>query len=339
MTRLTRILIALAALLGVCAPLAYGHDDAGTSSGENRAPKIDGKPATEVSSTGATLRAKIDPRGGDKEEDWWVGQTTYRFQYGTSTAFPSATADGFLAPWQKDMNVAVPVTGLTPGTTYVYRAVAGNAAGTTYGPVKTFRTKTVGPHGPKSPKGDATPAPMLGHSVVAEAATGVVLVRKQGSDEFVPVDDAAKVPVDSTFDATNGTVLIEAARAGGDSNTGAFHGGVFKVHQSQHGKGITRLALRGGDFSGCADGANARAFRSGGKKAVRKLWGKDHGGRFKTSGRGSVATVRGTVWYTEDRCDGTLTKVRKGAVMVRERGTGRHKLLHRGESFFAHLPH
>jgi hypothetical protein len=39
-------------------------------------------------------------------------------------------------------------------------------------------------------------------------------------------------------------------------------------------------------------------------------------GRFGTRGRYSAATVRGTVWDTVDRCDGTLTVVRRGTVLV-----------------------
>src|SRR4029077_11745885 len=53
-------------------------------------------------------------------------------------------------------------------------------------------------------------------------------------------------------------------------------------------------------------------------KRVRKLWGRDRGGSFRTHGRHSQATVRGTRWLTVDRCDGTLTRVTDGAVSVRD---------------------
>jgi len=330
MKKLTKVLIPMLALLAVCAPFAYGHDGGPSeTSGNNHMPKINPRQATAVSSTGATLNAVIDPRG-TKDDDWWIGQTAYRFQFGTSTAYTSATALGYLSQLGDKTAVSAPVTGLTPGTTYLYRAVAGNNAGTTYGPALSF--KTVSPTAPKSP-----PAPALGQTVVAEAASGTVTVREKGSGQFVPLDQSSEIPVNSTFDATRGTVRLVASRGGGESNTGTFHGGIFKVHQSPNGKGMTHIALRGGDFSTCDSGATSRAVGSG-PKTLRKLWGKDHGGRFKTSGRGSVATVRGTEWFTADTCNGTLTKVKHGAVMVRERGTGRHELLHKGESFFAHLP-
>ena len=49
----------------------------------------------------------------------------------------------------------------------------------------------------------------------------------------------------------------------------------------------------------------------------RRLRG-DANGRFRTRGRHSAATVRGTKWTVTDRCDGTLTKVRRGTVAVRD---------------------
>ena len=45
---------------------------------------------------------------------------------------------------------------------------------------------------------------------------------------------------------------------------------------------------------------------------MRHLWG-DGKGDFQTRGRGAAATVRGTIWLTEDRCDGTLVRVRRGS--------------------------
>ena len=50
---------------------------------------------------------------------------------------------------------------------------------------------------------------------------------------------------------------------------------------------------------------------------MRRLWGKGKG-NFRTAGRRSTATVRGTWWLVEDRCDGTLTRVKQGRVDVRD---------------------
>jgi len=50
---------------------------------------------------------------------------------------------------------------------------------------------------------------------------------------------------------------------------------------------------------------------------VRALWG-DGKGSFRTRGRFAAATIRGTRWLTADRCDGTLVRVVKGSVTVRD---------------------
>jgi len=68
---------------------------------------------------------------------------------------------------------------------------------------------------------------------------------------------------------------------------------------------------------------------------VRRLWGSDSGGRFRTHGRHSQATVRGTRWLTVDRCDGTLTRVTRGAVSVRDHVRDRTVLVRAGHSYLA----
>jgi hypothetical protein len=55
-----------------------------------------------------------------------------------------------------------------------------------------------------------------------------------------------------------------------------------------------------------------------------KLWGNGKG-KFRTNGKYSAATVRGTIWLTQDRCDGTLTTVKRGSVSVRD--LRRHKTI------------
>jgi hypothetical protein len=65
-----------------------------------------------------------------------------------------------------------------------------------------------------------------------------------------------------------------------------------------------------------------------------KLWGSGKG-RFRTTGKYSSATVRGTIWLTQDECDGTLTRVRRGVVSVND--FKRHKTLNvkAGRSYLA----
>ena len=81
-------------------------------------------------------------------------------------------------------------------------------------------------------------------------------------------------------------------------------------------KGLTDLVLKGASFRGCrtrTGGASVALSR----RTIRRLRANARG-RFRTIGRKSSATVRGTVWDMTDRCDGTLTKVRRGRVVVRD---------------------
>jgi ferric-dicitrate binding protein FerR (iron transport regulator) len=70
---------------------------------------------------------------------------------------------------------------------------------------------------------------------------------------------------------------------------------------------------------------------------VRRLWG-DGSGSFRSRGRYSSATVRGTVWLTEDYCNGTLIKVQEGAVTVRDLVKNKTVTVTAGKSYFAEVP-
>jgi hypothetical protein len=83
--------------------------------------------------TAATISATIAGRGA---------ATTYAFQYGT-TASLGRTAPGSLATSRSTANVSLKLHGLSPGKVYYVRAVATNAAGSTYGTVIRFRTSPV----------------------------------------------------------------------------------------------------------------------------------------------------------------------------------------------------
>ena len=101
--------------------------------------------------------------------------------------------------------------------------------------------------------------------------------------------------------------------------TGDFYSGLFQVRQSKkrRARGLTDLVMKGGSFKGCraARATGARAALS--RRRIRRLRANARG-RFRTSGRNSSATVRGTKWTVEDRCDGTLTAVQRGRVVVRD---------------------
>ncbi len=97
------------------------------------APTVETGGASSVGVGSATLSGAIDPHGWD---------TTYLFQYGTSTAYGSSwpTVQVDMGALEGAQPVVVKVPNLLPGTTYHYRLVASNGGGTTYGQDMTFTT-------------------------------------------------------------------------------------------------------------------------------------------------------------------------------------------------------
>jgi hypothetical protein len=104
----------------------------GTTYGQDRAfrvarePSIAGVRTTELSSSSATLNARIDTVGYD---------TTYRFEYGTSAAYGASVPvpDGQLTGSSSIQDVTQSLSNLDPGNTYHYRVVATNKWGTAVG--------------------------------------------------------------------------------------------------------------------------------------------------------------------------------------------------------------
>jgi hypothetical protein len=155
---------------------------------------------------------------------------------------------------------------------------------------------------------------------------------------FVPLEEVRQLPVGSFVDTRYGTVRLESARnRKGRTQAGRFTSGVFQVLQSRRrAKGITDLQLKGGAFRGCrARSGDSSAVAAGlSRRAIRRLRSSARG-RFRTGGRNSSATVRGTIWEVVDRCDGTLTKVRRGKVAVRDFRLKRTVLVRAGRSYLA----
>jgi CSLREA domain-containing protein len=164
------------------------------------------------------------------------------------------------------------------------------------------------------------PPPEAGETVNVSESRGRVRVRLPGSDEFFELEDAQQVPIGSTFDTSKGRVNLIAA----GQQKSWFYQGVFKLGQGKGARPLSTLTLTG--RLACGKSANVAA------KKKRRLWG-DGKGKFRTKGKHSAATVVGTKWLVEDRCNGTLTRVVKGRVRVR---AGRRTVvLTKGEKFFA----
>ncbi|HEY6758192.1 MAG TPA: hypothetical protein VI318_01835 [Baekduia sp.] len=181
--------------------------------------------------------------------------------------------------------------------------------------------------------------PVLGRTfAIATVAGKVTATAPSGAP--VDLSAAAAVPPGTLIDTRGGTVELKAALdRKGTTQTARFWGGLFQANQGTGARGLTQLVLRGGNFTSCG-AASTRAHASKAtkkKKPPRALWGSDDHGRFETRGRGSVATVRGTRWLTEDTCDGTRTTVAAGAVAVRDLRRGKTVVVTKGHNYLARL--
>jgi hypothetical protein len=102
---------------------------------------------------------------------------------------------------------------------------------------------------------------------------------------------------------------------------------------------LTTIELTGGDFDRCETTLAGRSLAGGqsAAKGVQGLWGPGKG-KFRTRGRYSSATVRGTSWFVQDRCDGTFTRVRTGTVEVFDFGRNETVTLNAGDTYLAERP-
>jgi phosphodiesterase/alkaline phosphatase D-like protein len=93
---------------------SVGSDHAFTTAG-HPPPAVATGPATQVTSTAATVTGVVNPNGAT---------TTYEFQYGPTTAYTFQTIATTLPPGSAPVSVAAQLTNLSPGTVFHYRIVA-----------------------------------------------------------------------------------------------------------------------------------------------------------------------------------------------------------------------
>jgi hypothetical protein len=163
---------------------------------------------------------------------------------------------------------------------------------------------------------------------------------------FVRLEGAETIPVGSTLDTARGIVkLRSAATTGRKTQTGQFRRGRFVIRQVRRPRGkarrrsnklITDLRMSGSSFRRTCrtTSASVSQRRRRSKKRVRRLFGNAKGS-FRTSGRNAAATVRGTRWGVQDRCDGTLVAVQQGRVEVRDKVKRKTIILRAGRTYVA----
>jgi hypothetical protein len=180
------------------------------------------------------------------------------------------------------------------------------------------------------------PAPTNGSSVNVSPVSGTVLVKLPGQRTFTRLTAGGQVPVGSTVDATRGRVALVSARTvKGGTQSANLYEGAFVVRQ-RRGQALTILNLTGGDFRSCGRhatdvGPTAQLAR---RRPRRHVWGSGTGS-FSTTGNSASATVRGTVWLTEDDCEGTLIRAKRGTVTVRDLVRRKTIILRAPHSYFA----
>jgi Thrombospondin type 3 repeat len=207
---------------------------------------------------------------------------------------------------------------------------------------------------------DASVAPRVGRTVIARVVSGRVLVRLPAKGPrgtpagYVALTGAEVLPVGTIVNAVRGRMALTSAarRTKGRTKTqrAEFYDGSFKIAQKRGKRPVTDIKLRSPTFqkvcgssrrsaraSGVGAGAlraTASAAKKRSKKVVSRLWGNGKG-NFRTTARHSAATVRGTIWLTQERCDGTLTLVKRGVVRVRDLTAHKTVTVRAGHSYLA----
>lgn len=151
--------------------------------------------AKSITETTATFRSYVSPHGGSPASAW--------YEWGETAAFGKTTAKyGFgVSSSQFDY----PATGLTPGTTYFYRAVAETTEGRYYSAIISFTTRGTPPPPPvaapaQTSSSGATAAPSAPAQIVTtgSAQTGsATYVEQGGSSRLVSAS-----PPSPSFGAT-----------------------------------------------------------------------------------------------------------------------------------------
>ncbi len=265
-----------------------------------------------------------------------IASTCASAAVGATPGAPAISASGALPGGTVACTVSVDVAAGAPGDYSNGAANITSRAGLDPPAAPATVTFQAAPQPPLPPP-PAAPDAELRKSVTLARSRGIVLVKVPGSARYVDLTQLTEVPLGSRVDTRKGRVTLTAEV---DATTGRtqstwFYDGIFVISQTKGAKPILVATLAGGTFAGCAPrkAATRTTFAAAtgpipfrfvakpkpkrSKRKVRRLWGEGKGD-FRTAGRRSTATVRGTRWLVEDRCDGTLTRVTQGRVDVRD---------------------
>ncbi|HEY1277954.1 MAG TPA: PKD domain-containing protein [Thermoleophilaceae bacterium] len=275
--------------------------------------------------------ASVDPDGSIVRYDWDFGDGTTLPDGGPTPTHVYTSPGSFTVTLAVTDNEGASTRTVFTGGTVLGRGTPGAQASRVI-VVAAAAQAPPPPLPPALPPVGAQPLrPDLGETLLAAPAAGTIRVKVPGSRRFRPLRSLRELPMGSTIDSRRGRVKLTTVRNRTNRLQHAdFRGGLFKVRQRKRDKYITELVLQG-PVGPCPRGDAGAAA----KRRTRKLWGSGKG-RYRSRGRYSSASVRGTRWLVEDRCDGTLTVVRRGVVAVRDFARDRTVVLQPGERYLAH---
>ena len=179
--------------------------------------------------------------------------------------------------------------------------------------------------------------PVLGQLATVVPVMGQVMVKPHGARRFHAVKTITRIPYGAIVNASKGHLQIIAARGRG-TESGVFYDGSFSLTQTK--TGVVQAALTGrpacadaSEASEASDASEAPEAHDAATKTFR-LWGHVSG-RFRTRGHYGSASVQGTIWLTEERCDGTFFHVVKGTLRIRDFTLHKTIILRAGHSYLA----
>jgi hypothetical protein len=312
--------------VGALADLFVGANDNGNGVISNVAPRFVGG---RDEATGLVYGLQeLTPWTGLQEGDFELVFDNFAGNGLNNTVDSTAPDNGVGATWQLD-NLA---PGETRGIDVRWLLAAAAPPGTISPSATGGAGFTPDADGVIHSQGGVLPPPVAGKSVNVKLRKGRVFYKAPRSNKFVELKEPVQVPVGTIFDTIKGNISLTSAADGkGAVQNAWFYSGIFKVTQTKGSKPITELSLAGPKLS-CPKGKQAGA--SAKKPKTRKLWG-DGKGKFRTRGDFSSATIRGTRWVVIDRCDGTLTRVAQGSVLVRDEVKGKNVIVRAGKQYLA----
>jgi hypothetical protein len=168
-------------------------------------PSAGGESSSEVGLTTATISAEVNAEGSPSE---------YRFEYGASTAYGSATPWMSFGPQREGVEVHARLSGLQPGAAYHFRVLAKNAYGEAPGADTTFATFSTDTFTLPDGRLDEMVTPVDNHNANVEVpSTGV-------TDLEADIPGTNFVPYQAAADGDAVAYVAEPNGAGSGSATG-----------------------------------------------------------------------------------------------------------------------